>query len=1199
MGTGHWRGRRWLLAFGLAVTLVAGLSEPVQAQPERQPAPAPSTSAAAAPKDGPVRDTEAEALAAAKADGVRVEILALRGERREVYANPDGTLTAQEHAQAVWTVRSGRWVPVDATLVKQADGSVAPKAAVIGLKLSGGGDGPLLEADRAGRRMSLRWPARLPTPTLDGPRATYGEVLPGVDLVVNVGPAGFSHVLVVKNAQAARNPKLAALEFALHTEGLEVKAAGDGLAAVDRATDRAVFESGEPTMWDSGAPAGTGTSGAAGTPFGPAPSGSPLGATASDGGTSRAVQAPPDSARVAKLGVRVGGGKLVLTPDRSMLTDAGTRWPVYIDPVWESTSNSAWAMVDSGYPAEEYWKFAGKRDERIGKCPESCNSSLVKRLFYALPTPYAGKSIISAEFRVTLVHTYNSSARSASLYRAAGGISSATNWSNQPGGSGWSGAALQESKSPTAKQASCTATNQNVGFNATAAVREAANNGSSTTTFGIKADNESDITYVKRFCDNAVLAVNYNRAPDRPNTSELTMSPGGACITGANRPYVDAPPQLYAVLRDPDHSSAHAEQVYGSFRIFWPADAPTVSRFYDTPMKVSGSTFSITAPSDLPQNVTIGWEVRASDGTAWGPWSSGQSRCEFIYDNTQPTAPDIDSPEYLPADAGEQTYACAPDEVWRGSVGVYGTFTFDSAATDVKEYWYGFNQNPSAANKLTPTSLGGPASVRWMPDRDGPNFVTVQAVDQANKKSTIAICHFRVATRPPVGRWALNEGGGPAAADDAGGPVAHPATAGGGVAFGAPGPGGTGDAAARLTGTADSYLRTDSAGLVQTQTSFTVSAWVRLTDDTRDRVAVSQDGSGEPGFTLGYDADARSWIFRLPTTDISSLGAWSVSVGPAVKDEWTHLVAVYNAETRGIKLYVNDGTKSASGQRRTAWKSRGAVQIGRATARSGYTDPWVGDISDVILFDRVVVAREVEDLYTLVPNRRAYWPLNEASEGLSPEYAGGQELALQSGASLYRLDVEQDPFGEPALVGSGHLQLDGVDDYASTSSAVANTDHSFTVSTRVRLASAGCGRDMAVLSQAGTRASGFIVRCGAGDRWQLVMSKSDSDGSVVDTATDNQVYPAPTAAGTHLVVVYNAFTNEMQLYVDGQLADSAQAPHNEVWQAGGAFQVGRALVDGAWGQYFSGVVDDVRVYEGAADRTMVQRLALLTEQPDL
>jgi hypothetical protein len=1145
-------------------------------------------------EDGPIRQTAADASAYAKQLGARVEIGALRSESREVYANPDGTATAEDHAEPVRVVRDGRWVKVDATLVKGDDGAVGPRAATLGMRLSGGGDDRLLTVERAGRRMNLTWPGKLPAPTLDGTRATYREVFSGVDLVIDVGVAGFSHVLVIKTPEAAQNPELAAVDFGLSTEGLTVQdAEGGGLKVVDTAGGGTVLEAATPTMWDSGVSTATAQAKALARQADPSP--------------HPAVQAAPESARHAEFDVEIAAERLTLRPDRRMLTDPTTRFPVYVDPVYQATTNSGWAMVASGYPSQEYWKF--KDDEGLGKCPTSsgtCAGVGTKRLYYAMPTPYTDKTltILDATFKVTMTHTYNSTGYGVQLYRAGSAISSATNWDNKPALS-----VLQDTKSPTGKQSSCTSTNQNVSFNVKAALIEANKGAWKTTTFGMKAEDEGDSDAWKRFCGNAVLSVHYNHLPTQPKMSELSMSPGGACVYGASRPTVNTPPTLYMTLRDVDHnpSAGRTEQLKGEVQVAWTPTGSTtpVVRKYLTSKKASGSPFQITLPADIPQNIPIDWTVHASDddGATWGPWSwegDVPTVCQFVFDKTKPPAPDIDSSEYLPLDASETTAACAEDPDEHGSAGTYGTFTFDVPGTDAVKYEYGFNTDPSPTNVLTPTAAGGPVSIQWLPEGDGPRWVTVRAIDKANNPSAIAKCFFTVATRNATGEWTMDDASDSGSALDSRSDT--PATAGSGVTFGVPGPGcqGTGegcqvDRAARLSGDADGYLLSPRQELTDTSTGFAVTAWVRLSGDSKDAVAVSQDATGRAGFRLGFDAATKKWTFAMPTTDMRSLGEWSVSsTANAGVGSWTHLLATYDPVKANLQLFVN-GVLQATAPRRSAFEAHGPVQIGRALmGLGGYGEFWPGDLANVAVFDRIVNPGEAVEMNKLLPLRQGYWPLNDSSGGRSPEYEGGQDLQLSNGATVVVLD---DPFGEPALVGDGHLVLDGVDDSASTAAAVATNDGSFTVTVRVRVSSVPT-RPMTVVSQSGTKQSGFAIRC-VDDHWEVALPGSDAVGATVTRVIDDQVPVTPTSAGTHLAFVYNAFTNEARLFVNGQLAGSATVSYRATWRAGGGLQVGRQLADGAFGEYFSGVADDVRVYAGVASDPTIARLALLTEQPEL
>ncbi|MFF1629558.1 LamG domain-containing protein, partial [Streptomyces sp. NPDC058272] len=204
--------------------------------------------------------TLAAAQEAAEASDANVEVTSLRSESGEVYATPDGPLEAVQHLKPVRTRVGGAWKAIDNTLAKRSDGGVMPDAAAVGLSFSGGGSDPLVTLEKAGRKLSFSWPTPLPAPTLEGDTATYANVLPDVDLKVRSVTDGFSELLVVKSAEAAKNPELAEVKLGVDSPGLDLQeTASGGLEAVDQAAGGVVFQAAKPVMWDSAEASGTQT----------------------------------------------------------------------------------------------------------------------------------------------------------------------------------------------------------------------------------------------------------------------------------------------------------------------------------------------------------------------------------------------------------------------------------------------------------------------------------------------------------------------------------------------------------------------------------------------------------------------------------------------------------------------------------------------------------------------------------------------------------------------------------------------------------------------------------------------------------------------------------------------------------------------------------------------------------------------------
>ncbi|MGW0577633.1 LamG domain-containing protein [Streptomyces sp. NPDC002920] len=1166
--------------------------------------------------------TEQQALAVAKDSGKKTEVVGARTERREIFAEPDGTFTAREYTEPVRTVQGGKWVPVDATLVKRSDGSWGPKAATVDLSFSAGQAGePFVTMQRAGREFALTWPyGKLPAPSVEGDTATYTDALPGVDLTVRAEADGFGHLLVVKTPEAAADPRLATLDLGMATDGLKVTEDSSGaILAEDAIVGGTVFEAGKPSMWDSAAVEET-----AKRKQGPKAVAKALKAATADAGeataqataqatsqaTEPALEGPGGGGKVAPLGVELSKGKLRLVPDQKLLKGADTVFPVVIDPIQRTTSRTAWTGVMSGMPSEQDWKYSGSAG--VGKCPTdynpvSCNGVGTRRVMFTMPLSfYKGKQILGATFSARVEHIYSASptAEPIQLYRIGGqnyNVTSSSDWSNTK--DDWDDylQTVDKAISPT----SCSS-QANLHFESgasgelTSEIKTAAAGGWNSMTLGLRAADESRFAEWKRICGNAYLSIKYNNLPRQIKTSDMSTDPGGLCKWGSGREYTEVPPKLQAIASDPDHGNGQTDKVKVEFKLEWtdPTTKEAKSYSYTTPDWLSptaGTRFTHTAKSSIPQNTVIYWSARANDGDGNGPWSydgDTAQRCEFIYDKTLPGKPNVLSKQY------------PSDTVYHDGVGTYGTFTFapnpnDSIPdTDVVKYRYAFDSTASPATTATPTAAGGSVSVQWMPTRSGRHWVDVVAVDKAENPSTKAHYEFLVSEGTPVvAQWNLADQAGDTEAHDESGEFS--ATAGTAVAFGADGPGGKVDKAAHFDGSSEAYLDA-SETVLDTAKSFSVSAWVRPTALDKDMTVVSQDGTGEPGFTFGYDASAQTWKFSVPVNDVDSLGEWkAVSTGVTpVKDQWVLLTGVYDAQKSTgpqLQLYINKDLKGSI-TRRSTWKSYGPLQIGRATAKSGYRDNFVGDLAEVRVFDRVLPAAQVAELMTIKPERKAYWQLDDATSGASAETGGGQALTLAGNASIYR---PADPlFDVAALVGDGNLVLDGDGDYASTSTAPVTGNTSFTVTARAQLTSLDPEKSQTVLSLPGANTNRLQVRYQATTGlWELAVAKTDAAAPEVVTFADDQELPDTGGSGQHLAVVYDAFANSVRLYVEGQLVAGAYGTDDTLWSATGGLQVGRSLRGAS--EYFAGAIDEVRVYSGAADQIAVQQMAALTALPDM
>ncbi|MER5833713.1 LamG domain-containing protein [Streptomyces sp. NPDC002130] len=673
-----------------------------------------------------------------------------------------------------------------------------------------------------------------------------------------------------------------------------------------------------------------------------------------------------------------------------------------------------------------------------------------------------------------------------------------------------------------------------------------------------------------------------NLPPKQPLVQDLETG-YKECAAGDQRVYVSGPPVLSAVLYDPeeDNHPAEANLVKGEFEAWWTDADGVEQRITHTRFAtLSGSPQRWHMPEgSVPPNTVISWRVRANDGKATSPWSSegDGSVCEFVYDDENPEKATISSPEY-------------PENVfWVDGVGVYGHFTMDSPSDDVVSYTYGFIGGPYGT--VRPERPGGPATIPFLPLDSGPESLTVRATDRAGRSSGQSSYDFLVKSgRAPVAHWPLADAKGATSADAEAG---TDAAAGPGVTFGAPAPAGTKlTATAALDGSSHGYLTPDVPAVGDPRKSFAVSAWARPAETGRNMTVAGQDAGEFAAFALGLNARGQSpdWSFTV--------GGATVSGGAPETGEWAHLLGVYDAETGKAQLYVN-GDEVGNRAEATPAASAGAFQIGRVRDGNGYHDRWHGELGGVRVHDRVVVPDEAAELAHREPSSRGRWSLETAQDGASPELNGGAPLKLAPGATIHRgpdgsclPELDPDCPAVPyALVGDGHLSLDGRSGHAVAEGPVVDTSDSFTIGVVARLADTEPEGPMTVLSLPGEHTDVFKLRYQpAQHAWQLVMPHKDERGAPETVVAQSEMADGGEGVGHRLAVVYDDATDKIKLYLDGRAGTDATADLPNGWRGSGPLQIGRGRTGDAWGEYLHGDVDEVQAFAGAFADDDVWRL---------
>lgn len=631
------------------------------------------------------RDAVSASVAARLCAG-RVEVLSQRTETTQVFAEPAGGYTAESYVAPVRFREGESWKDVDLTLTRDASGMVRPKAHPYGLVLSGAaGDDrahDLATLGHGGDRNVLGWSGALPEPVLTGTTATYREVRPGLDLVMEVTRTGFEQFLVVKNRQALS--QVASIVLSWRAKGLSLHAGRNGTLELRGDDGKVKGQFPGASMWDASVDPQSGEH------------------------RRRATVAIATRAS----GAVAGAFDVILKPDARFLADPSLQFPLTIDPLI-TLGPSYDAFVQTGYVSDQ----SGSTELKLGwNQVDKARSYLAFNNLGFL----AGARITSATLTLFEFHSWSCRAASWEAWRV-GAVGTSTRWTTAVP---WL-ARVGTSTTTTGYTSSCP--DGSVSIAVTDAFQVAADSAQSVVYLGLRATNEAISDSWKKFNSaeagsnppRILLAYNALPAVSGLATTPITVTNGAASYVTSRAP------KLNAIVSDPDGGSVTANFEWR------PAGGSAMS----TAVAVASGAIAMTELPPLDEGGVYEWRVRAQDATqlysAWSAWSA------FTVDTTRPGVPFV-------ASTGTPSYpSTSVDNSWgHGGYGQAGHFSFTPAlpSVDLDAFVY---QLDTATSSTTKTA-SGEITEAITPTEDGVRILTVRAKDRAGNLSDPAIYAFNV-----------------------------------------------------------------------------------------------------------------------------------------------------------------------------------------------------------------------------------------------------------------------------------------------------------------------------------------------------------------------------------------------------------------------------------------------------------------------
>ncbi|MBF7073702.1 LamG domain-containing protein [Glaciecola sp. MH2013] len=373
----------------------------------------------------------------------------------------------------------------------------------------------------------------------------------------------------------------------------------------------------------------------------------------------------------------------------------------------------------------------------------------------------------------------------------------------------------------------------------------------------------------------------------------------------------------------------------------------------------------------------------------------------------------------------------------------------------------------------------------------------------------------------------------------------------------------------------------------------TVSYWMRSTQSGNFRpwnapgiIGLEEQGGTNDIFWGYIDASSRIGIQKGDGT--AALSSTQVADGT-----WHHIVLTYNSDNGAAQVYV-DGVLEGSAITDSGVITNAFGSIGRID-NSFSSINYIGDLDEVLVFDSILSADDIQTIYTNQLNGNNYdgttrscvselvnYRMDEFSwSGAAAEVvdqAGSFPAQSRNGASTN--DVNRAISGNPGTCGYG--EFDGSDDYLALPASFGNLTDSFTITAWINPSNTDQGSRIFIDDeQFSGQQRGYGFSLGDSGSARLRFYSRNVTPIIIDTQA---LIPANT--WTFVSAVHNAENKTREIYINGVLQTltngDTTSTYTGAWgEDDGIATIGGETENGETDKRFTGSIDEVRVYKGA------------------